>query len=96
MKASFIQGKRCPIYLQKKTKKITLWHQQIKYISNVRIIRVLKILKSMTINNDNIIRNNNSNFFIHGLNNKNQENEKKNQKTNIVNSNIRTRFLWTI
>ena len=56
----------------------------MRYVSNVKIIRVSKMLESMIIDNDNIIINNNSNSFKNGLNNKNLENKKRNESTNMV------------
>lgn len=38
----------------------------------------------MTVNNDNIIINNDSNSSIDGLDNKGLENEKRNKSTNIA------------
>ena len=44
------------------------------YTSNTKIVKTSKILKNMTIDNNNIIINNNSNFSINGLDNKSLEN----------------------
>ena len=49
----------------------------MKHVNNAKIVKVLKILKNMTINDDDTIIDNNSNFFINGLDNKSFKNEKK-------------------
>ena len=73
-----IQGKRCPIYFQSKNRKIRLWHQQIEYVSNAKIVKVSRMLETIIVDNDNIIIDNNFNSFIDSLNNKSLENEKRN------------------
>ena len=42
------------------------------------------MLKNITINNNKIIINNDFNFFINGLDNKNIKNEKKYKNINII------------
>ena len=79
-----IQGKRCPTYLQSKSRKIRLWHQQMGYANNTKIVQVSKMLESMTVDNDDTIIDNDSNFFMNGLDNKSLENEKRNKNTNIA------------
>ena len=42
------------------------------------------MLKGMIIDNDNIIIDNNSNFFTDGLDNKNLKKEKRNESINMA------------
>lgn len=49
----------------------------MRYASNLKIVRVLLMLKNMTVDNDNIIIDNNSHFSINNLNNKSLKKEKK-------------------
>lgn len=56
----------------------------MRYTNNLKIVKVLKIFKDMTINDDNIIIDNNSNFFINSLNRKNLYNEKRNKINNMI------------
>ena len=51
---------------------------------NAKIVKASRMLVSMTINDDNIIINNNFNSFMDGLDNKSLEKEKKNKNTNMV------------
>ena len=43
---------------------------------NIRIMRELKMLEKMIVDNDNTIINNNLNFFTNSLDNKSLEKEK--------------------
>lgn len=56
----------------------------MRYTNNLKIVKVLKIFKDMTINDDNIIIDNNSNSFINSLNRKNLYNEKRNKINNMI------------
>ena len=67
----------------------------MRYASNIKIIQVLKMLKSMTPNNNNIIINNNFNSFTNGLNNKSLENKKRNKNTNILIIILKSDFIMT-
>lgn len=42
----------------------------MRYINNTIIVKILKILENITIDNNNIIINHNSNFSIDDLDNK--------------------------
>ena len=53
----------------------------MKYTSNAKIIRASKMLEGMTINDNNIVTNNDFNSFTDDLDNKNLE--KKNIKVPI-------------
>ena len=52
------------------------------YASNAKIVRVLKMLKNIIVDNDNIIIDYDSNFSINDLDNKSLKDEKKNESTN--------------
>lgn len=54
------------------------------YISNVKTIKILRILENMTINDNDTIINNDFNSFTNSLNNKSLENEKRNENINIA------------
>lgn len=47
------------------------------YANNIRIVRELRMLKSITINHNNIIINNDFNSSMDDLDNKSLENEKE-------------------
>lgn len=49
----------------------------MRSISDIKIIETLKMLKNMIIKNDDIIIDNDFNFSINSLNNKNIKNENK-------------------
>ena len=53
------------------------------HLSNIKIVKVSRMLESMTVNNDDIIIDNDFNFSINGLDNKSLENEKKNESINM-------------
>ena len=46
----------------------------------------------MTINDDNIIIDNDFNFFVNALDNKSLKNEKRNNNTNMANDNTKNKF----
>ena len=49
----------------------------MRHAKNTKIVKALRILESMTIDNDDTIIKNDSNSFTNGLNNKSLENPKK-------------------
>lgn len=49
----------------------------MRYINNIKIVKVLKILEKIIINNDDIIINNNFNSSMNNLKNKNLKIRKK-------------------
>lgn len=56
----------------------------MEYANKAKIVNISKILEGMTIDDDNIIIDNDSNFFTDVIDNKSLENEKRDQSTNMA------------
>lgn len=54
------------------------------YVINIRIVKILRILEGMTIDDNNTIIDNDSNFFINSLDNKSPKKQKRNKSINMA------------